>query len=135
SADTIRHHAPWPTRPAGASGSLRDISLYPCDLDFGRPAAARSRRRVDPHHSPWHAGAAFDATARYAGLLCLPRTHFADFAPAFVRDNHAVSWTAGDDTGRLHCSRAHPRGHGSAVDCGPRRTCFPTFRHDATLAD
>jgi len=58
-----------------------------------------------------------------------------NFAPAFVRDNHAVSWTAGNDTGRLHCSRAHPRGHGSAVDCGPRRTCFPTFRHDATLAD
>jgi exopolysaccharide synthesis protein ExoD len=25
-----------------------------------------------------------------------------DLAPAFVRHNHAVSWTAGDDTGRLH---------------------------------
>src|SRR6516162_5245941 len=58
-----------------------------------------------------------------------------DPAPAFVRHNHAVSWTAGDDTGRLHGPRAHPRGHGSAVDCGPRRTCFPAFHHDATLAD
>src|SRR5437763_16303153 len=41
----------------------------------------------------------------------------------------------GDDTGVLHYSRAHPRCHGSAVDCWPRRTCFPSFRHDATLAD
>jgi hypothetical protein len=60
-----------------ASGGLRDISLYPCDLDFGRPAAARSRRRVDPHHSPWHAGAAFDATAIFphcrAAALRSPR--------------------------------------------------------------
>src|SRR5262249_49070825 len=55
-----------------------------------------------------------------------------DPAPAFVRHNHAVSWTAGDDTGRLHRPRAHPRGHGSAVDCGSRRTCFPAFYHDAT---
>ena len=31
---TIRHHAPWPTRPAGAPSSLRDISIDPCDLDF-----------------------------------------------------------------------------------------------------
>jgi len=30
-------------------------------------------------------------------------------APAFVRHNHAVSWTAGDDTGRLHGARAYPR--------------------------
>jgi hypothetical protein len=58
-----------------------------------------------------------------------------DLAPAFVRLNHAVSWTAGDDSGRLHGPRAHPRGHGSAVDCGPRRTGFPAFHHDATLAN
>src|SRR6266851_7178308 len=58
-----------------------------------------------------------------------------DLAPAFVRHNYAVSRTAGDDTSRLHGPRAHPRGHGSAVDCGPRRTCFPPFHHDATLAD
>ena len=32
--DTIRHHAAWPTRPAGAPSSLRDISIDPCDLDF-----------------------------------------------------------------------------------------------------
>jgi hypothetical protein len=43
-----------------------------------------------------------------------------DLAPAFVRHNHPVSWTPGDDTGRLHGPRAHPRGHGSAVNCGPR---------------
>src|SRR6266700_1273751 len=50
-----------------------------------------------------------------------------DLAPAFVRNNHVVSWTAGNDTGRLHGPRAHPRGHGSAVDCGPQRTGFPHF--------
>jgi hypothetical protein len=54
---------------------------------------------------------------------------------AFVRHNHAMSWTAGDDTGRLYGPRAHPRDHGGAIDCGSRRTCFPTFYHDATLAD
>src|SRR5215813_10088917 len=75
--DTFRHYAPWATRPAGTPGGLRDLSLDPCDLDFGRPAAARSPRRVDPHHSPWPAGAAFDATAGYACLLCLSRAHFA----------------------------------------------------------
>jgi hypothetical protein len=58
-----------------------------------------------------------------------------DLAPAFVRHNHAVSWTAGDDTGRLHAPWAHSRGHGGAIDCGSRRTCFPEFYHDATLAD
>src|SRR5262249_44811040 len=58
-----------------------------------------------------------------------------DLAPRFVRDSHAMSWTAGDDTGRLYGPRADPRGHGSAVDCGPRQACFPTFHHDATLAD
>jgi Exopolysaccharide synthesis, ExoD len=52
-------------------------------------------------------------------------------APRFVRDSHAMSWTAGDDTGRLYGPRANPRGHGSAVDCGPRQACFPTFHHDA----
>src|SRR5262245_42564503 len=50
-------------RPAGTPGGLRDLSLDPCDLDFGRPAAARSPHPVGPHHSPWPAGAAFDATA------------------------------------------------------------------------
>src|SRR5262245_19659565 len=58
-----------------------------------------------------------------------------DLAPALVRHNHAVSWIAGDDTGRLHGPRVHPRGHGGAIDCGSRRTCFPAFYHDATLAD
>src|SRR5262249_1782743 len=77
SADTIRHHAPWPTRPAGAPGGLRDFSFDPSDLDFGRPAAARCWRRLDPHHSPRPAGTAFDATARSACLLCLSRPHFA----------------------------------------------------------
>jgi hypothetical protein len=38
-----------------------------------------------------------------------------------------MSWTAGDDTGRLYGPRAHPRDHGSAIDYGPRRTCFPHF--------
>src|SRR5262249_26208689 len=61
--DTIRHYAPRPTGPAGAPGSLRDLSLDPCDLDFRRPAATRSPRRLGPHHSPWPARAAFDATA------------------------------------------------------------------------
>ena len=50
-------------RPAGTPGGLRDLSLDPCDLDFGRPAASRSPRWVDAHHSPWPARAAFDATA------------------------------------------------------------------------
>src|SRR6266498_4493807 len=50
-----------------------------------------------------------------------------DFAPAFVRHNHAVSWTARDDTGWLHGPWPHPRGHGGAIDCGSRCTCFPTF--------
>src|SRR6266498_3414404 len=54
---------------------------------------------------------------------------------AFVRHNHAMSWTAGDDTGRLYGPRDHPRDHGGAIDCGSRRTCFPTFYHNATLAD
>src|SRR5262249_54054781 len=44
-ADTIRHHAAWPARPAGAPDALRDFSLDTCDLDFGRAAAARCRRR------------------------------------------------------------------------------------------
>src|SRR5262250_2381098 len=74
---TIRHHAPRATRSARAPGSLRDVFFDPRDLDFGRPAAARSPRRVGPHHSPWLAGAAFDATARSACLLCLSRPHFA----------------------------------------------------------
>ena len=30
---------------------------------------------------------------------------------------------------------AHSRGHSGAIDCGSRRTCFPAFYHDATLAD
>src|SRR5262245_18279362 len=60
---TIRHYAPRTTRPAGTPGGLRDLSLDPCDPDFGRPASARSPRRVGPHHSPWPAGAAFGATA------------------------------------------------------------------------
>src|SRR5258707_2399700 len=34
-----------------------------------------------------------------------------DLAPAFVRHNHAMSWTAGDDTARLYCPRAQPRDH------------------------
>src|SRR6266403_3687733 len=55
-----------------------------------------------------------------------------DLAPAFVRHNHAVSRTAGDDTGRLHGPGVHPRGHGGAIDCGSHRTCFPAFYHDAT---
>jgi len=58
-----------------------------------------------------------------------------DLAAAFVRHRHAVSWIARDDTGRLHGARPYAGGHGSAVDCGPRRTCFPAFHHDATLAD
>src|SRR5262249_23307860 len=59
---TIRHYAPLATRSAGAPDGLRDVFLDPCDLDFGRPAAARSPRRMGPHYSPWPAGAAFDAT-------------------------------------------------------------------------
>src|SRR5262249_21642565 len=62
--DTIRHHTPWPTRPAGASSSLRRVPIDPGDLDFGRPATGRSPRRLDTHQSSWPAGAAFDATAR-----------------------------------------------------------------------
>jgi|SRR6516162_10444746 len=58
-----------------------------------------------------------------------------DLAAAFVRHRHAVSWIARDDTSRLHGARPYAGGHGSAVDCGPRRTCFPAFHHDATLAD
>src|SRR5262249_41599736 len=59
---TIRHYAPRATRSAGAPDGLRDVFLDPCDLDFGRPRAARSPRRMGPHYSPWPAGAAFDAT-------------------------------------------------------------------------
>src|SRR6266487_6819583 len=58
-----------------------------------------------------------------------------DPPPAFLRHNHAVSWTAGDDTGRLLDPRAHSRGHGGAIDFGSHRTCFPAFYYDATLAD
>src|SRR5215813_4472249 len=74
---TIRHHAPWPTRPTGAPGGLRDLSFDPSDLDLGRPTAAPCWGRLDPHHSPRPAGTAFDATARSAYLLCLSRPHFA----------------------------------------------------------
>src|SRR5205823_9868045 len=74
---TIRHYAPWATRSAGAPAGLRDLPLDPCDLDFGCPAAARSPCRVGPHHSPWPTGAAFDATAGEADVLCLSRAHFA----------------------------------------------------------
>src|SRR5262249_42310244 len=76
-ADTIRHPPAWPARPAGAPDALRDFSLDTCDLDFGRAAPPRCRRRMDPHHSPWPAGAALDATAGYADLLCLSRSDFA----------------------------------------------------------
>src|SRR5262249_12837368 len=64
SADAIRHYASWPTRLARAPGGLRDLSFDPCDFDLGCPAAARSPRRLDTHHSSWPAGASFDATAR-----------------------------------------------------------------------
>ena len=47
--DTIRHHAPRPTRPAGAPGGLRDLPSIP--VISISDASARSRRRVDPHHS------------------------------------------------------------------------------------
>src|SRR5262249_38888110 len=58
-----------------------------------------------------------------------------DLAPRFVRDSHVMSWTAGDDTGRLYGPGAYPRGHGSAVDCEPRQACVPTFHHDTALAN
>jgi hypothetical protein len=44
-----------------------------------------------------------------------------DPPPAFLRHNHAVSWTAGDDTGRLLDPRAQSRGHGGAIDFGSHR--------------
>src|SRR5258708_16678280 len=55
-----------------------------------------------------------------------------DLAPAFVRHNHAMSSTAGDDTGRLYGLLAHPRAHGGSIDCWARRTSLPTFYHGAT---
>src|SRR5262245_28802601 len=62
--DTFRQYAPWPTRPPRAPDGLRNLSPSPSGLDFGRSAAARCRCQLDPHHSPWPAGAALDATAR-----------------------------------------------------------------------
>src|SRR6516164_8353572 len=61
----------WP-KALRLDGSVRDPNALHMtmleqvrqrDLDFGRPAAARSPRRMGPHHSPWPAGAAFDAAA------------------------------------------------------------------------
>src|SRR5262245_17965270 len=95
-------------------------------------ARGRSGRREDPRAElAVAAGSPTPSTGRVRHRW-LADLHF---APAFVRHNHAVSWTARDDTGWLHGPRAHPRGHGGAIDRGSRRTCFPTFYHDATLAD
>src|SRR2546427_9511299 len=58
-----------------------------------------------------------------------------DLAPAFVRHNHPVSWTPGDDTGRLHGPRAHPRGHGGAVNFGPPWNRFSAFYHETRLVE
>src|SRR5262245_10115873 len=38
-----------------------------------------------------------------------------------------MSGIAGDDTDRLYGPGAYPRGHRSAVDCGPRQAAFPHF--------
>ena len=66
------------TRPAGASGSLRDIFLYPCDLDLRRSTTARAQGRIDPHNPPRLAGAASNAEACQARLLCLSRAHLTE---------------------------------------------------------
>src|SRR5262249_5100492 len=62
-------NAAWPARPAGASDALRVFSLHTGDLDFGRAAPPRCRRRMDSHHSPWPTGAALDAAARTPGYF------------------------------------------------------------------
>src|SRR5215467_2292658 len=45
-----------------------------------------------------------------------------DLTAEFVRHNHALSWTGGNDTGRLVGPRAHPRRYGGPIDFGPPRT-------------
>jgi len=55
-------------------------------------------------------------------------------APAFVRHNHAVSWTAAT-TPVGSTVPGYPRGHGGAIDCGSGWNLFSRFYHDATLAD
>jgi hypothetical protein len=99
SADPVRHYASWATRPAGTPGSLCDISFDPCDLDFGRPAAARTRRRVDPHHSPRPTGAALDPTTGYAGLLCFSRSHFAGKSTRSCDLDSEALWGTAEDRG------------------------------------
>src|SRR6516164_7659587 len=43
-----------------------------------------------------------------------------DLAPAFVRHSHAISWTACDDTRRLHGPRAHAGRLSDAIESGSR---------------
>src|SRR5947208_12441999 len=110
-----------------------------------RPCAIKSQERKPGNATAGHSGRHGKARAKLTGAAgsytsSTRRVRHCwladiDLAPAFVRHNHAVSWTAGDDTGRLHGPGAHSRGHSGAIDCGSRRTCFPAFYHDATLAD
>src|ERR1700758_1258945 len=98
----------------------------------GNANAERPDRHEKPRAEPTGAAGSHTSSTRRIRHYWLADI---DLAPAFIRHNHAVSWTAGDDTGRLHGPGVHSRGHGGAIDCGSRRTCFPAFYHDATLAD
>jgi hypothetical protein len=66
-----------------------------------------------------------------ASTLRVRHCWLADIAPAFVRHNHAVSWAAGDDPGRLHPARGHSRYHSGTNDSGSRSACFPAFSHES----
>src|SRR6516162_11683062 len=93
----------------------RDQTFRCCRLDAAREAVrVRAKARTaNAGNSGRHGKARADLTGAAGGhtsstrrvCQCWPAD--IDLAPAFVRNSHAVSWTACDDTGRLHGPRAH----------------------------
>src|SRR5207244_7495561 len=106
SKQMAHHHSIRAQAGALECGKLDQPRDLPVDLKIGTRLASRASIPA--------------ASGRFASKLTI-RGRLARRRP--LRDNHAVSWTAGDDTGRLHYCRADPRGHASAVDCGPMRAC------------
>jgi Glycosyltransferase Family 4 len=86
--------------PAGASGCLRDISVYPCNLDLRHSTAAGAERGMDPHEPSRPAGAASNAAVSQARLLCLSRAHFAGKGCRSGNLDSQTLWSAVEDRGQ-----------------------------------
>ena len=129
----------------------RDQVLDVIDITTREPAAMRSTKSQEGTHETLMQEVPTDAKKRAASSRVLEEVvrqapaeyvtvgwltsslHQSSFGIIMLSLDNAVSWTAGDDAGRFHGPRAHPRNHGGAIDYGPQQTCLPAFHHDATL--